>query len=111
MSTILTIVIFWIIFFSVSVTMHWFYSKDFVIKPMSYFDTYPFICHRCMTTWALITTYVMAGALMADLTFTLLGVTLAGLYGFGLYKREKEYFYDIEEEEDNKLEVKGFKND
>ena len=32
----------------------------------------------------------MAGVLMADLTFTLLGITLSGLYGYGLNKLEKE---------------------
>ena len=32
----------------------------------------------------------MAGILFADITFTLFGITLASLYGFGLYKNEKD---------------------
>ena len=91
MNTIITIIIFWAIFFVITFATHYIYIVRTVnIKPWSYFDHYPFLCYKCMTTWALIATYIMAGVLMADLTFTLLGITLASLYGFGLYKLEKE---------------------
>ena len=91
MNTILTIIIFWAIFFIITAITHYIYIvRTFEIKPWSYFDHYPFICFKCMTTWSLITTYIMAGVLMADLTFTLLGITLSGLYGYGLNKLEKE---------------------
>lgn len=89
--TLLLIAIFWAIFFGVSFTLHCIYEYGtFEIKPWSYFDTYPFKCKRCMTTWALISTYIMAGILLADTTFTLFGITLAALYGYGMYKNDKE---------------------
>lgn len=88
---LILIILFWFIFFAITVTTHYIYIvKTVNIKPWSYFDKYPFKCYKCMTTWALITTYIMAGILLADMTFTLLGVTLASLYGYGLYKDEKE---------------------
>ena len=93
--TILVIVLFWMIFFFVTITTHYIYNvRPLNIKPWSYFDHYPYICYKCMTTWALVTTYLMAGILLADLTFTLLGITLSFCYGFGLNKREKERFAD-----------------
>lgn len=93
LSTILTIALFWVIFFVITFLTHYIYNVRMLeIKPWSYFDHYPFICFKCMTTWALITTYIMAGVLLADLTFTLLGITLASLYGYGLNKMEKERF-------------------
>ena len=89
--TLLLIILFWFIFFAITVTTHYIYIvKTVNIKPWSYFDTPPFNCHKCFTTWALITTYIMAGILLADITFTLFGITLASLYGFGLYKNEKD---------------------
>lgn len=92
-NTLILILIFWLIFFVISLTTHYIYIvRTIDIKPWSYFDTYPFSCYKCMTTWSLITTYVMAGVLLADLTFTLLGITLASLYGYGLYKTEKERY-------------------
>ena len=95
LSTILTIALFWVIFFVITFLTHYIYNvRVLEIKPWGYFDHYPFICYKCMTTWALITTYIMAGVLLADLTFTLLGITLASLYGYGLNKLEKEKFKD-----------------
>ena len=32
------------------------------------------------------------GILLADVVYTLFGITLAGLYGFGLWKSDKERF-------------------
>ena len=87
------ILIFFVIFFTVTFVMHIIYEKYDIagcIKPFSYFDTYPFICKKCMTTWSLIATYIMAGVLMDDPLFGLFGVILGGLYGYGLYKLEKE---------------------
>ena len=89
--TILTIALFWVLFFVITYTTHYIYEvRGLDIKPWSYFDTYPYTCRKCMTTWALITTYIMAGILLADLTFTLLGITLAGLYGYGLNKHKEK---------------------
>lgn len=93
LNTLLTIALFWAVFFTITLISHYIYNiRSFEIKPWSYFDTYPFTCHKCMTTWALITTYIMAGVILADLVFTLLGITLSALYGYGLNKREKERF-------------------
>lgn len=98
--TLITIAIFWVIFFVVTATTHYIYIvRTIEIKPWSYFDHYPFICFKCMTTWALITTYIMAGVLLADLTFTLLGITLSALYGYGLNKLEKERTIEYEDNE------------
>lgn len=98
--TILLILLFWAIFFGISVVLHYIYiTKSINIKPWSYFDQYPFACYKCMTTWALVTTYIMAGILLADVTFTLLGITLSFCYGFGLNKREKERFVKDEDNE------------
>ena len=95
LNTILLIILFWAIFFGISVVLHYIYiTKSISIKPWSYFDQYPFTCYKCMTTWALVTTYIMAGILLADVTFTILGITLSALYGFGLYKLEKERIQD-----------------
>lgn len=99
-NTILTIALFWVIFFTVTLITHYIYNvRGLDIKPWSYFDTYPYTCHKCMTTWALVTTYLIAGILLADLTFTLLGITLSFCYGFGLNKREKERFIKDEDNE------------
>lgn len=87
------IVLFWAIFFAVTITTHYLYNVRMIeIKPFSYFDTFPFRCYKCCTTWALIVVYMGAGILLADLAFTLLGITLASLYGYGLNKTEKERF-------------------
>ena len=45
-----------------------------------------------MTTWALITGYLMSGILLADVVYTIFGITLASLYGYGLWKSDKERF-------------------
>lgn len=95
MNILIEIAIFWVIFFGISMILHYIYNVRMIeIKPWSYFDTYPFKCFKCMTTWALITTYMMAGVLLADLSFTLLGITLSALYGYGLNKNEKERMKD-----------------
>lgn len=95
MIILIKIAIFWVIFFGISVVLHYIYiTKSINIKPWSYFDQYPYLCYKCMTTWALVTTYIMAGILLADVTFTILGITLSALYGAGLYKLEKERIQD-----------------
>ena len=44
----------------------------------------------------------MSGILLADVVYTVFGVTLAGLYGIGLWKTDKERFYNGERDmEDN----------
>lgn len=91
MEIILTMILFWVIFFTVTFLTHYIYiTKGLNIKPWSYWDKYPFVCYKCCTTWFLVTTYIMSGILLADVLFTVLGVTLAGLYGYGLYKLERE---------------------
>ena len=97
----LSIIIFWAIFFGVTFVMHYSYEKLDIaglIKPWSYFDAYPFICKKCMTTWSLIATYIMAAVLMNDPLFGFFGVILGGLYGYGLNKMEEERIVN----EDNK---------
>ena len=89
----LSIIIFWVIFFGVTFVMHCLYEKCDIagfIKPWSYFDTYPFICKKCMTTWSLIAVYIMAAVLMNDPLFGFFGVILGFLYGYGLNKMEEE---------------------
>ena len=55
-------------------------------------DKPPFNCFKCCTTWVLIASYIMMGILLADVVYTVFGITLAVLYGIGLYKDEKEKF-------------------
>lgn len=89
----LSIIIFWTIFFTVTFVMYILYEKCDIaglIKPFSYFDTYPYICKKCMTTWSLIAAYIMAAVLMNDPLFGFFGVILGGLYGYGLNKIEEE---------------------
>ena len=61
-------------------------------KPFSYLDKARFNCFKCCTTWVLIASYIMMGILLADVVYTVFGITLAVLYGIGLYKDEKEKF-------------------
>ena len=70
-------------------------------KPFDYLDNYPFKCFRCATTWVLCAAYLMMGILLADVVYTLFGITLAGLYGYGLWKSDKERFIN---EDDGDLE-------
>ena len=87
------ILIFWAIFFGVSYILHILYEKYDIagcIKPWSYFDTYPFICKKCMTTWSLVAVYIMVAVLMKDPLFGFFGVILGFLYGYGLNKIEEE---------------------
>lgn len=89
----LSIIIFWVIFFTVTFVMHILYEKYDIagcIKPWSYFDTYPFICKKCMTTWSLVAVYIMVAVLMKDPLFGFFGVILGFLYGYGLNKIEEE---------------------
>ena len=44
----------------------------------------------------------MAGILLGNVVYTLFGITLASLYGWGLYKNDKERFdYGKRDMEDN----------
>ena len=93
LSTILTIALFWVVFFSVTMTTHYIYNVRMVdIKPFSYWDKPPFKCYKCFTTWCLVSVYLMSGILLADVVYTVFGITLASLYGWGLYKDEKERY-------------------
>lgn len=89
--TILTIVLFWAVFFSITAITHYIYiQRGIDIPDWSYFDMYPWLCFKCMTTWTLIAAYVTLGIIIKDALFTGLGVLLSALYGYGLYKLEKE---------------------
>lgn len=91
--TLLLIILFWVQFFGVTMFLHYIYNiKMWSPKPFSYFDNYPFRCFRCCTTWVLIAGYIMMGILLADVVYTLFGITLAVLYGIGLWKSDKERF-------------------
>lgn len=91
--TILLIILFWVQFFGVTIILHYIYNiRMWSPKPFDYLDNYPFKCFRCCTTWALITTYIMMGILLADVVYTVFGITLAVLYGYGLWKSDKERF-------------------
>lgn len=91
--TILLIILFWVQFFGVTMILHYIYNiRMWSPKPFSYWDNYPFKCMRCATTWALITTYIMMGILLADVVYTLFGIMLAVLYGYGLWKSDNERF-------------------
>ena len=100
--TILLILLFWAEFFGITMILHYIYNiKMWHPKVWTYWDNYPFKCFRCATTWVLIAGYLMMGILLADVVYTVFGVTLAGLYGTGLYKNEKERFIN---EDDGNLE-------
>ena len=91
MDTLALIVLYWAIFFVTTFITWVIYIKEPVkIEPWSYFDRYPFICNKCMTTWTLIAIYVMVALLLDNFIFGLFGVLLSGLHGYGLYKLEKE---------------------
>ena len=91
MNTLALIVLYWAIFFVTTFITWVIYIKEPVkIEPWSYFDRYPFICNKCMTTWTLIAIYVMVALLLKNFIFGLFGVLLSGLHGYGLYKSEKE---------------------
>ena len=90
-STVLTIILFWVIFFAVTLLTHYVYNIKMVdIKPNSYWDNYPFSCFKCFTTWSLVATYIMVGFIINNWVFAVFGVILAYLFGYGLYKKEKE---------------------
>ena len=91
--TLLLIILFWVQFFGITMFLHYIYNiKMWSPKPFGYLDNYPFKCFRCCTTWVLITSYLIMGILLADVVYTVFGITLAVLYGIGLYKDEKEKF-------------------
>ena len=91
--TILLIILFWVQFFGVTMILHYIYNiRMWHPKPFSYLDKPPFHCFKCCSTWVLIASYIMMGILLADVVYTLFGITLAVLYGIGLYKDEKEKF-------------------
>lgn len=101
--TLLLIILFWVQFFGVTMFLHYLYNiKMWSPKPFGYLDNYPFKCMRCCTTWVLIAGYIMMGILLGDVVYTLFGITLASLYGWGLYKSDKERFeYGERDMEDN----------
>ena len=101
--TILLIILFWAEFFGITMILHYIYNiRMWSPKPFGYLDNYPFKCFRCCTTWVLIASYLMMGILLADVIFTIFGITLSSLYGFGLYKNEKERFIN---EDDGKRDM------
>lgn len=91
--TILLILLFWVQFFGVTMILHYIYNiRMWSPKSFSYLDNYPFKCFRCATTWVLIAGYMIMGILLADVVYTVLGITLAVLYAIGLWKSDKERF-------------------
>lgn len=73
--------------------LHYIYNiRMWSPKSFSYLDNYPFKCFRCATTWVLIAGYMIMGILLADVVYTVLGITLAVLYAIGLWKSDKERF-------------------
>ena len=97
--TLLLILLFWAEFFGITMILHYIYNiRMWHPKPFSYWDNYPFKCFRCATTWVLIAGYLMMGILLADVVYTVFGITLAGLYGIGLWKSDKERFENGEKE-------------
>lgn len=85
------IILYWAIFFTVTFVTWVLYIKEPIrIKPWSYFDRLPYICHKCMTTWTLIAIYIMVAILLDNIIFGTFGVILSALHGYGLYKLEKE---------------------
>lgn len=91
--TILIIILFWAVFFAVTLLTHYVYNVKMVdIKPFSYFDNFPWKCFRCATTWFLIGAYLTVGFIINNWVFVVFGVILAGLYGYGLWKSDKERF-------------------
>lgn len=101
--TILLILLFWVQFFGVTMILHYIYNiRMWHPKPFSYLDNYPFKCFRCATTWFLVSVYLMSGILLADVVYTVFGIMLASLYGYGLWKSDKERFdYGKRDMEDN----------
>ena len=93
LNTILLIILFWVQFFGITMILHYIYNiRMWHPKPFSYLDNYPLKCFRCATTWVLIASYIMMGILLADVVYTVFGITLAVLYGIGLWKSDKERF-------------------
>lgn len=97
--TLLLIAIFWLIFFTITLTTHYLYNvRMWGPAPFSYLDVFPFKCYKCCTTWSLIVAYLMVGILLMKLPFAIFGVILSGLYGFGLFYDEKERFKNDEDD-------------
>ena len=93
LNTILLIILFWVQFFGVTMILHYIYNiRLWSPKPFGYLYNYPFKCFRCATTWVLIASYLIMGILLADVVYTVFGITLAVLYGIGLWKSDKERF-------------------
>lgn len=91
MITILYIAMFWALFFTITYATHFIYiEKGWMPEPWTYFDYKPFNCHKCMTTWTLIASYTMAGIILSNVVFSVFGVILSILYGYGLYYQEVE---------------------
>lgn len=91
LTTILYIILFWAVFFTITYSTHYLYiEKGFMPNPWTYLDYKPFNCHKCMTTWSLISAYIMMGMVFSNIVFTVFGVILSALYGYGLYYQEVE---------------------
>lgn len=99
MEVIFTIILFWVVFLIItSVTYFIYIKKAYTPEPFSYLDTYPFKCYKCFTTWSMVASYIMVGLVIKDILFIIFGVTISLLYGYGLYKTEKERFQDDDED-------------
>lgn len=90
---VLMILLFWASFFAtIYLTNYIYYGLGWHPDDYSALDTYPFNCHKCMTTNTLIAVYIMEGLLLGSIPYTIFGLVLSGLFGYGLYKTEKERF-------------------
>lgn len=112
---LINIAIFWITF--IIGNLFSFYFVKYVTPHIKYWtawDAYPFICEKCMTTWTLLSLYVMVGLLINSILFIILGVLLSLGFGFGKYLLEKERMKEeVEEEAEimfNKIKEKFNKN-
>lgn len=59
-------------------------------KPYSVLDNYPWICRKCLTTWALIAAYLSVGIIIEEPLFAIFGVILGAGTGFAIDYTQKE---------------------
>lgn len=96
-----------ILFFTQYFLVLWFNAEyeKFLFKhdyrPFGYFlDGYPWICHKCRTTWTLVGSYMAVGFIMESLPYACLGLILSLMTGYALHYTEQERMEEGEREED-----------
>lgn len=87
------VVLFWAVYFFISYAMHYFYNVLQITSwfaPYSFWNRYPFVCHKCATTWVLVGAYISSAYILGCFWFGFWGVLLSAGNGYALYYTEKQ---------------------